>query len=161
MGTPPKIKRELNQGQGKGKKGEEIPGKGSRVLHSVLQRGAFPAGMVPSLSPPHRGSTAPALVCDFRNMLLILGILFPTVLRHLSPPWLEAAEPGSAFQILMDDPANAPAWLLQRNSSLIPAGSCSGCMESKDQRWEGLTLSHTLCQTSWKWEFHHYSHKTL
>lgn len=109
------------------------------MLHPASQRGAFPAEMVPHCL---HGPTAHTLASDFKNMLLILGIFFPTALRHLSPPWLETlcgrarhsfADPQYP---LMDDHANIPAWLSVLNSSLLPVGSCSSYMLSR--RWHGI-----------------------
>lgn len=147
-GPTAEIKRELNQGQGEGRReaqgeGGRNPREGKPSASPRVAERSFPSRNGTSLSAPCHGSTAPALACAFRNMLLILGIFFPTALRHLSPPRLEAfrgrvrkslADP---FHPLTEDPANAPAWLSALNSSLLLVGCCSGSEETRDRRRGG------------------------
>jgi len=108
--------------EGGARGGGRNPWKGKPSASPRVAERSLPSRNGPSPSPPRRSSTAHALACDFRNMLLIPGIFFPTALRHLNPPWLKALC-GRARQSLADpqcpltdDRANIPAWLSVLNS---------------------------------------------
>lgn len=135
----------MNQGQGEGRREARRgrnPWKGKLSASPRVGERSLSSQNGPSLSPPRCGSTAHALTCDFRNMLLILRIFFLTALRHLSPPWLEALRDQARQSLadpqhsLTDDQANAPARLSVLNSSLLPVGSCSAC--TLGQRRHGI-----------------------